>query len=39
MSLEDAAKIVGISKNTLDDYYSQIKLASHYGFDFKSNLN
>ena len=31
--------MVSIPKNTLDDYYSQIKLASEYGFNFKSNLD
>ena len=39
VTLEEAAKIVGIPKNTLDDYFWQVKLASEYGFDFKNNLD
>ena len=31
--------MVGIPKNTLDDYFWQVKLASEYGFDFKNNLD
>mmetsp|Transcript_40603 Transcript_40603/g.46627 ORF Transcript_40603/g.46627 Transcript_40603/m.46627 type:complete len:352 (+) Transcript_40603:2051-3106(+) len=36
-SLEDAAKHVGISKKSLDDYLLQIKLGKKYGFDFNAN--
>ena len=34
MSLQDAAKNVGMSKKTLDEYYNQIKEGKKYGFDF-----
>lgn len=39
MSLTDAAKVVGISKKTLDDYFLQLRLGELYGFDFKNNLD
>eukprot|EP00830_Metopus_es_P005664 TRINITY_DN1542_c0_g1_i1.p1 TRINITY_DN1542_c0_g1~~TRINITY_DN1542_c0_g1_i1.p1 ORF type:complete len:275 (-),score=69.72 TRINITY_DN1542_c0_g1_i1:128-859(-) len=31
---QEAAKIIGIPKKTLDDYITQIKLGKTYGFDF-----
>ena len=34
VSLQEAAKIVGISKKSLDDYFCQLRLAEEYGFDF-----
>jgi len=34
MSLQDAAKNVGMSKKTLDEYFNQIKEGKKYGFDF-----
>ena len=34
MSLQDAAKSVGLSKKTLDEYFNQIKEGNKYGFDF-----
>ena len=34
MSLQDAAKNVGMSKKSLDEYYNQIKEGKKYGFDF-----
>lgn len=34
VNLEEGAKIVGIPKKTLDDYYAHIKLGSEYKFDF-----
>jgi len=34
VSLEDGAKLVNISKKTLDDYLSQIKKGKKYGFNF-----
>ena len=34
MSLQDAAKNVGLSKKTLDEYFNQIKEGKKYGFDF-----
>ena len=39
MSLADAAKSIGISKKTLDDYYYQLRLGEFYCFDFASSLN
>ena len=39
MSLQEAAKAVGVSKKSLDDYYSQLRLAEKYGFDFKKNID
>jgi hypothetical protein len=38
-ALQQAAKIVGISKKSLDDYYCQLKLAEEYGFDFERNID
>ena len=37
MSLEDAAAKVGVSKKSLDDYLSQIRLGRFNGFDFNKN--
>jgi len=37
MSLEDAATQVGVSKKSLDDYLSQIRLGRYNGFDFNKN--
>ncbi|KRX08976.1 hypothetical protein PPERSA_08179 [Pseudocohnilembus persalinus] len=37
--LEEAAKKVGISKKTLDDYLLQIRCGKKYGFDFNSKKN
>lgn len=34
VSLQEAAKIIGISKKSLDDYYYQLRLGEQYGFDF-----
>ena len=39
VSLQDAAKVVGISKKSLDDYFSQLRLAEEYGFDFQMNMD
>ncbi len=36
-SLDEAAKIIGISKKSLDDYLLQLRLGRKYGFDFNSN--
>lgn len=37
MSLDDAAKEVGISKKSLDDYLLQIRYGKEYGYDFETN--
>ena len=37
MSLEDAANKVGVSKKSLDDYLSQIRLGRYNGFDYNKN--
>ncbi len=36
-SLDEAAKIVGIAKKTLDDYLLQLRAGKKYGFDFQTN--
>lgn len=38
-SLEDAAKKVGISKKSLDDYLLQLRSGKKYGFDFNTHKN
>ena len=38
-SLEDAAKKVGVSKKSLDDYLLQLRFGKKYGFDFETNRN
>ena len=37
--LEEGAKMVNISKKTLDDYLSQIKKGKKYGFNFNEHKN
>jgi hypothetical protein len=39
LNLQEAAKLVGISKKSLDDYYCQLRLAEFYNFDFYENLD
>ena len=39
LNLQEAAKMVGISKKSLDDYYCQLRLAELYSFDFWDNLH
>ena len=39
LNLQDAAKLVGISKKSLDDYYCQLRLGELYHFDYVSNFN
>ncbi len=36
-SLDQAAKMVGISKKSLDDYLLQLRLGRKYGFNFNQN--
>ena len=38
-TLDDSAKIIGISKKSLDDYLLQLRLGRKFGFDFNSNKN
>lgn len=38
-SLDDAAKIIKISKKSLDDYLLQLRLGRKFGFDFNKNKN
>lgn len=38
-NLDDSAKIIGISKKSLDDYLLQLRLGRKFGFDFNSNRN
>lgn len=37
--LDEGAKLVNISKKTLDDYLSQIKKGKKYGFNFNEHKN
>lgn len=37
LSLDDAAKKVGIAKKTLDDYLLQLRAGRKYGFDFNTH--
>lgn len=37
MSLDDAAKIIGISKKSLDDYLIQLRIGKTFGFDFNEH--
>ena len=37
MSLIEAAKNVGLSKKTLDEYFNQIKEGIRYNFDFNKH--
>lgn len=39
LNLQDAAKIVGVSKKSLDDYYCQLRLGELYNFNFFESLN
>jgi hypothetical protein len=39
VNLQEAAKMLGVSKKSLDDYYCQLRLAEMYVFDFERNLN
>ena len=36
-SLEDAAKVVGVSKKSLDDYLLQLRFGRKFGFNFENN--
>lgn len=38
VSLQDAAKMVGLPKKSLDDYYYQLRLGEKYDFDFRAHL-
>ena len=38
-SLDQAAKMIDISKKSLDDYLLQLRLGRKYGFDFNLNKN
>ncbi len=39
LNLQDAAKMIGISKKSLDDYYCQLRLGELYNFNFYDNMN
>ena len=39
MNLQEAAKEVGVSKKSLDDYYCQLRLAELHNFNFYDNMN
>lgn len=36
ISLQEAAKIVGLPKKSLDDYYYQLRLGEKYDFNFRA---
>lgn len=38
INLQEAAKMLGVSKKSLDDYYCQLRLAEFYEFDFGLHL-
>lgn len=38
INLQEAAKMLGVSKKSLDDYYCQLRLAEMYDFDFGKHL-
>ena len=39
LNLQDSAKLVGISKKSLDDYYCQLRLGELYNFNLYDHLN
>ena len=39
MNLTKSAKLLGISKKSLDDYYLVIRIGEILGFDYEKNLN
>lgn len=39
MNLQEAAKMIGVSKKSLDDYYCQLRLGEFYGFEFAAKLH
>lgn len=39
VNLQEAARMLGVSKKSLDDYYCQLRLAEQFGFDFQQNLH
>lgn len=38
VNLQEAARMLGVSKKSLDDYYCQLRLAEQYGFDFQAHF-
>ena len=39
MNLQEAARIIGVSKKSLDDYYYQLRVGEKHDFDFGSHLH
>lgn len=39
MNLTKAAKVIGISKKSLDDYYLVLRVGEILGFDFEPHLD
>jgi len=39
VSLDEAARLVGVSKKSLDDYLLQLRFGKKFGFDFDSKRN
>ena len=38
LNLQDAAKVIGVPKKSLDDYYYYLRLGELYHFDFMNHL-
>jgi hypothetical protein len=38
-TLQEAAKLVGVSKKSLDDYYYQLRVGEKHAFDFNAHLH
>jgi hypothetical protein len=38
VNLQEAARMLGVSKKSLDDYYCQLRLAEQFGFEFEKHL-
>lgn len=38
MTLAESAKLVGLPKKSLDDYYYQLRMGQKYGFDYHGHM-
>lgn len=38
MNLQEAARSIGVSKKSLDDYYYQLRVGEKHGFDFTAHF-
>ncbi len=39
LNLQEAAKVVGVSKKSLDDYYYQLRVGEQFDYEFQEHLN